>query len=107
MHKAIVLAGWAAALVACGAPAEAHIVCHDGFQVVNGREISTPYCNDNYLAAVARQYGVKATDEAGCETTPASKIRSAVLPAATFASRTIAPTTTETTLADSQRYFHE
>jgi hypothetical protein len=64
MHKAIVLAGWAAALVACGAPAEAHIVCHDGFQVVNGREISTPYCNDNYLAAVARQYGVKATDEA-------------------------------------------
>jgi hypothetical protein len=58
------LAGLAAAFVVCAAEAEARIVCHEGFQVVNGREISTPYCNDNYVAAVARQYGVKATDEA-------------------------------------------
>jgi hypothetical protein len=63
MRATIALAGWATAFTACGVPAIARIVCRDGFQVVNGREISTPNCNDNYLAAVARQYGVKATDE--------------------------------------------
>ena len=63
MHKLFALAGWVAAYAACGGPAEARIVCREGFQVVNGREISTPYCNDNYLAAVAPQYGVKASDE--------------------------------------------
>jgi len=47
-----------------GAKAEARIVCHDGFQVVNGQEISTPYCNDNYVAEVARQHGVKVANGA-------------------------------------------
>ncbi len=72
MREMIAAAGWAVALAAGGARAEARIVCHDGFQVVNGREISTPYCNDNYLAAVARQYGVKATD-AGVRNNPSLK----------------------------------
>ena len=36
MHKVFALAGWAAAYVACGAPAEARIVCREGFQVLNG-----------------------------------------------------------------------
>jgi hypothetical protein len=53
------------ALLALGcAGAEARIVCREGFQVVGGREISTPYCNDNYLAEVARARGIAVSDEA-------------------------------------------
>lgn len=33
--------------------------CHEGFQDVRGRSISTPYCEDEYLAQVAREYGTK------------------------------------------------
>ncbi len=44
--------------------ASAAIVCHDQYQVSGGQEISTPYCNDNYLAKVARGHGFKVTDEA-------------------------------------------
>ena len=40
----------------------AHIVCHDDFQVVNGREIATPYCQDNTLAQVSRAYGRRVSD---------------------------------------------
>lgn len=43
--------------------AEAKIVCRDGFQVVNGQEISTPYCNDGLVGHVAREYGMKVSDE--------------------------------------------
>src|SRR5690606_20778950 len=39
-------------------PAEARIVCKDGFQLSGGAWISTPYCNDEYLATVARRHGV-------------------------------------------------
>jgi hypothetical protein len=58
------LGGLVATFILCGTEAEARIVCHDGFQVVNGQEISTPYCNDNYVAEVARQHGVKVANEA-------------------------------------------
>jgi len=44
--------------------AQAGIVCREGYQTVDGHEISTPYCNDNYVAEVARAYGIKVTDEA-------------------------------------------
>jgi hypothetical protein len=37
--------------------AEAAIKCKGRYQIVRGEELSTPYCNDNYLAAVAREYG--------------------------------------------------
>jgi hypothetical protein len=63
MREAPALAVLAVASVLAATSAEAGIVCHDEYQVVNGREISTPYCNDNYVAHVARQYGMKATDE--------------------------------------------
>jgi hypothetical protein len=53
---AIVVSG----LVCSGS--EAGILCRDGYQVVAGREISTPYCNDNYVASIARKHGVKVTD---------------------------------------------
>jgi hypothetical protein len=42
--------------------AEARIVCDGDFQVVNGREIYTPYCGDNKVAATARKDGMKVTN---------------------------------------------
>jgi hypothetical protein len=42
-------------------PAAAAIVCEGNFQVQrNGNKISTPYCEDGNLAAVAREYGTRA-----------------------------------------------
>ena len=39
-------------------PAEARIRCNGKFQVQkNGNEIATPYCEDNYLAHIARLNG--------------------------------------------------
>jgi len=42
-------------------PAEARIVCRDGFQKVAGNLIATPYCQDDLLARVAREYGMQAS----------------------------------------------
>jgi hypothetical protein len=56
--------GLAALFALAGTQAGAKIVCRDGFQVVGGREISTPYCNDNYIAAVAREHGRPVSDKA-------------------------------------------
>jgi hypothetical protein len=39
--------------------AEARIQCDGQYQIVQGNRIYTPYCGDNYLAAVARSYGVR------------------------------------------------
>ncbi|MDX2259084.1 MAG: hypothetical protein NW205_09235 [Hyphomicrobiaceae bacterium] len=39
--------------------AEAAIRCQDNYQIVQGNLISTPYCEDNYLATVARGYGTR------------------------------------------------
>ncbi len=61
-----------ALLVLGSAGAQAHIVCHEGYQTVNGQEISTPYCNDNYVAAVARMRGFKVSDVA-VRNSPAKK----------------------------------
>lgn len=59
---------WAAAgAVLClgaGWPAEAKIACSKGYQMVQGYPLATPYCQDAYVAEVAREYGVKATAEA-------------------------------------------
>ena len=41
-------------------PAHA-IECNRGLQAINGDLISTPYCQDAYLAEVAREYGLKAS----------------------------------------------
>lgn len=43
-------------------PASARIECSNGFQRVDGAMLSTPYCRDNLVAAVAREYGVDAPD---------------------------------------------
>jgi hypothetical protein len=42
-------------------PAAARISCKDGFQTVNGAAIATPYCQDEHLAKVAREYGMNIT----------------------------------------------
>ena len=49
------------AAVALATPAAAAIKCENGFQRVQGNLIATPYCQDQYLAQVARQYGFKAS----------------------------------------------
>lgn len=52
-----------AAVAAAGiAPAQARIVCNDGWQVVGGSEISTPYCRDLKLARLARGHGIRVSD---------------------------------------------
>jgi hypothetical protein len=53
----------AALLLLSGVSAEAKIMCRDGFQIVNGQEISTPYCNDGLVGSVAREHGMKISDE--------------------------------------------
>lgn len=52
------LAGAGTALLAVS-PAAAAIICNKGFQLVGGNEIATPYCQDEYVAEVAREYGIK------------------------------------------------
>jgi hypothetical protein len=50
----------AALAVTLAGPAAA-IKCEKGFQRVQGDLIATPYCQDQYLAEVAHQYGFKAS----------------------------------------------
>ncbi len=38
--------------------AEAKIKCDGPYQLTGGNTIRTPYCEDNYLASVAREYGM-------------------------------------------------
>lgn len=49
----------ALALVLTARSAEARIACDGPYQVVGGQSISTPYCQDNHLAEVARAYGMR------------------------------------------------
>jgi hypothetical protein len=44
------------------APASAAIICLDQFQYSGGRWISTPFCQDGYLAYVAREHGARVSD---------------------------------------------
>lgn len=46
-------------LIVATQSAEARIKCVDGNQIVNGSPIATPYCQDELVARVAREYGVK------------------------------------------------
>lgn len=51
----------AVGLIALSTPASARIACRDGYQLVSGSFISTPYCQDALLSDVARAFGVKAS----------------------------------------------
>jgi hypothetical protein len=46
---------------ALATPVAARIKCVKGSQRVQGKLIATPYCQDQYLAQVAREYGFKAS----------------------------------------------
>lgn len=53
------------ATMAATIDAQARIKCSDEFQVVRGQgHISTPYCQDEYLARVARGYGIRVSGSA-------------------------------------------
>lgn len=47
---------------AASATSASAIECNEDYQIVQGRPVSTPYCRDNYLAAVARTYGYRVSD---------------------------------------------
>lgn len=53
----------AALAILVAAPAEAKIRCRNGMQEVGGGLLSTPYCEDQYLAEVAREYGTRISAE--------------------------------------------
>ncbi|MBS0270477.1 MAG: hypothetical protein JSS54_16090 [Proteobacteria bacterium] len=57
--------GVCVALLAIGfaVPAEAKILCNKGFQVVQGSMLATPYCQDQYVAQVANDYGFRASPD--------------------------------------------
>jgi hypothetical protein len=63
-------------LVACLLPqaAPAAIICVDQFQYSGGRWIATPFCEDGYLAHVARDHGARVSDWAIIEN-PQKKVR--------------------------------
>jgi hypothetical protein len=53
------------ALTVCFASsADSRIRCEGASQVNSGQNIATPYCEDNYLAEVARSYGAKVSGDA-------------------------------------------
>lgn len=58
---AIVAAAFGTLAVLTTSPAEARIVCRQDSQIINGQAIITPYCADDYLAKVARSYGMRVT----------------------------------------------
>jgi len=45
-------------------PADAAIRCEGNFQITSYGRINTPYCEDNYLAQVAREYGMSVSASA-------------------------------------------
>jgi len=48
-----------AGLALSAARAQAGIQCDGPYHIVRGQAIAAPYCEDNYLASVARQYGMR------------------------------------------------
>jgi hypothetical protein len=59
-RRVVATATITAGVLAPLAPATA-IECRNGYQRVAGNEIATPYCQDEYLAVVARDFGIKTT----------------------------------------------
>ncbi len=59
MKSQIILSAIAAIAIAgtMTSPVTAKIRCNGPYQIVQGNELATPYCGDNYLAQVARGYG--------------------------------------------------
>ena len=64
MSKFMLCILFGAMLSVASAGAEAKIICHGGYQVSNGQEIATPFCDDAALAAAARNDGAHVSDNA-------------------------------------------
>lgn len=45
-------------------PSSARLLCNGPYQIVDGTEISTPFCGDHYLARIAREYGMRVSSRA-------------------------------------------
>lgn len=54
----ICLVAFTCAISASG-PASARVVCEKGYRIIKGNRLGTPYCQDLYLVAVAREFGVR------------------------------------------------
>jgi hypothetical protein len=66
MLRGAITAG-VAAMISIGTivDGQARIKCNDEYQVIRGHgEIATPYCEDEYLARVARRYGIRVSGSA-------------------------------------------
>ncbi len=50
-------------LVLLASPVNAAIICDGGFQIVRGEPVSTPYCQDEALAAFARKRGARTSGD--------------------------------------------
>jgi hypothetical protein len=62
---ALLAAGVLAVVATLASPAAARIRCDGAFQLIPGfGPHATPYCENTYLAAIARSYGFKVSDEA-------------------------------------------
>ena len=59
MRNSLIAAACFLGVAAMTGPASA-IECEGNFQIQkNGNQIATPYCQDGYLAIVAREYGMR------------------------------------------------
>jgi hypothetical protein len=63
LRKSVWVLSWLAAATALASPAAA-INCRNGAQLVQGNWLATPYCQDQYLAQVARERGFKTSASA-------------------------------------------
>ena len=63
--RLIVGIGGSVALLSAGfaLPAVAKIACNKGYQQVQGTWMATPYCQDQYVAQVAHDYGFRASPD--------------------------------------------
>jgi hypothetical protein len=73
-HGLACLAGAVLLAVVASTPAEARIQCQGNYQVTKHGLISTPYCEDNQIALVARSYGWRVTP-AEIRANPLTKVR--------------------------------
>ncbi len=59
IKTASVIAVSMALLPATFSTSEARIYCNGEYQIINGQPHATPFCADEYLARVARTYGIR------------------------------------------------
>ena len=63
MRSKLIAAACLVGVAAAAGPASA-IECEGNYQIqANGNQIATPYCQDGYLAIVAREYGVRVSPQ--------------------------------------------